>query len=189
MPFRVRSEPEGNRRRQGSGLLHTRRGGGRGGTPKQKQEQGSCQEPLPGKDSGSSVRHTPPEGAGPRGAADPRISPRLCAARQDRKETVAPGFVRTGSLCGISPTGLRPASAGERWGGQCSGGGLPPRAELLEGPLQAGPRRLASAHLPAPANSLQCSGLPPLCPVPRPTYGRPGPTTGLFTGGGGGGLV
>lgn len=133
----------------------------RQGTPKQKQEQGSCQEAQPGKDSGSSVRHTPPEGAGPHGAADPRVSPRLCTARQDRKETEALSFVHTGSLCGIfPPLGLELPALGSSC--RVLVAALPPPGRA---PGRLDPRWLTSAHLPAPANASNAPGCH-LCVLP-----------------------
>lgn len=188
----VRSGPGGNRRRQGAGAGPGGLGsctGGEAGTPKQKQEQGSCQEPLPGKDTGSSAWHTPPEGPVPTELQIPG-SRQGSAHEMGQKGNGGTRLCPHGEpLWHLSPLGLElPASAGEAVGRAVFW--WPPfllQAELLEGPLGAGPQ---AVDLCTPAHSCQqppMPQLPSLCPVPSPTYLRPGPTTGLFTGGGGGG--
>lgn len=61
---------------QGPGLLLTKWGGGQ---PNKSRSQSCCQEPLPGRDPGASMRQAS-KGDGPRGASDRRIPPRLSIA-------------------------------------------------------------------------------------------------------------
>ena len=72
------------------------------GQPNKSRSQGSCQESLPGRDPGSSMRQAPPRGAGPRGSSDGRIPPRLSPAG-DRTEMEPLGFVHARRLCVILP--------------------------------------------------------------------------------------
>lgn len=100
LPFS--QSPSEDREGQGAGwFLHTRSWG----HPSKSRRRDSCQEPLPGRHPGSLTRPAPPMGAGPQGASDPRVLPKLCP-EGDRNSMEALCFVHSEPLCLLSPYGF-----------------------------------------------------------------------------------